>query len=170
MSLNDVLAVGFITILGVALFAFIVRPLREGLPVEETVERIVNTLTGLYFYRDTLEQALRDLTLDRQIGKISDEDYRRFQEQLAQEATATRHHIEALQAQEGDVREVLEGHVRALREGVTIASVGFPEPNEESAPRFCTQCGKPLHPTDRFCSQCGAAVPALWYDPVHRAG
>ena len=172
MSLPEVWTIGLIAGTGIVLFFYIVQPLRETRSPEELASSPVETLAELYAQHDALYQAIKELDVDHQVGKVCPEDYTCLRERLQQEAASILRRIDELQAQETSIRERLEATVRKLREEAVASHdgpslAGFPLPR---APRFCTQCGAQLRSGDRFCSQCGAAVLMLWHDPAHRAG
>ena len=121
--------------------------------------------------------ALKEIEFDREIGKLSDEDYRFLKEKYTAEA------LEALRAEEGarapdDVEALIAHRVRALRSAAASAPPGAPgcptcgpRPEEDAvfcstcggrlpAPGACARCGTPLAADSRFCEGCGNRVAA----------
>ncbi len=94
--------------------------------------------------------ALKEIEFDREIGKLSDEDYRFLKEKYTAEA------IEALRVEEGakapdDVEALIAHRVRALRSAAATAPPGAP---------VCATCGPRPEPDATFCSSCGGRLPA----------
>jgi len=128
------------------------------------------TLNELLARRDAAFQALRDLTFDHQVGKVSDEDFVVFEANLKQTAADA---LRALDEWEAKVDQDLALETEV---GAGTASPEFNCPNCGSpvapgdkfcatcgaslAPRTCPHCGRPYQPGDRFCAGCGQPLPA----------
>ena len=109
------------------------------------------TLEELVAQRDALFQALRDLTFDHQVGKVTDEDFVMFEANLKQGAADT---LRALDEWESgldrDLEQVLEAEIASRRTATRGPSGG----------RICPACGARASIEDKFCAVCGAALPA----------
>jgi len=82
--------------------------------------------------------ALKDIELDYQMGKLSEEDYIELREKYRLEALALLDQIE-----KGDeIEELLEREVKALRR----------------ERKLCPACGTEKSPASRFCRTCGAPL------------
>lgn len=148
----------------------LLRPPPEAEPVFEPLEQ-EETPRGVALL------ALKEIEFDREIGKLSDEDYRFLKEKYTAEA------LEALRAEEGarapdDVEALIAHRVRALRSAAASAPPGAPgcptcgpRPEEDAvfcstcgerlpAPGSCARCGTPLAADSRFCEGCGSRVAA----------
>lgn len=115
--------------------------------------------------------ALKELDFDREMGKLSDDDYASLR------ATYTSEALAALRDEAGeagpppaDAAEALIAARARRREGAaTCPRCG---PRAEADARFCSECGGALHaaacrgcgaglrPDGRFCDRCGTAAAA----------
>ena len=87
--------------------------------------------------RESLVVAIRDLDHDYETGKVAEEDWRVFREELRARAMAL----------------LREEHDAAARERPPLARA-------PSAAAACAACGTGSRPGDRYCSQCGAPLAA----------
>lgn len=149
----EVLVVVFLSLLALTLLTYILQPLQAADAEEGADEKVIDELEELYARRDALYQAIKDLEMDYQAGKLSEEDYRLFRQRLRRDAAEVLRAIDARIAREKEVRERLEALVKTMREQSQAAAE-----DEAAAPRYCGQCGHRVNPGDRFCSQCGAAL------------
>ncbi len=94
-------------------------------------------------------QALRDLEFDREMRKLSDQDWAELKQQL--EARALR----AMAALEKLDKEAAMRGAPARKRPARIADAGI---GAAPAGRFCPACGKPLAEKANFCGECGAPV------------
>ncbi len=166
----EILIIAFGILVAAGLFVFILQPIWEGAAIigEEEIPLPVDDLDELYAKRDAIYEAIKELELDYQVGKLSEEDYKRFSARLKREAAEILRRIDEFPKRQAQIRARLEARIQALKQGLSGApapvavSPASPVPSVASshveAPKFCTQCGAPLRPTDRFCSQCGAPV------------
>lgn len=90
--------------------------------------------------------ALRDLEFDHDLGVVSDEDYARLRPQMMAQAASALETGQKVKAEK--VSADIEAAVRARRQ----------QSQERHAPRFCSQCGRPLDRGDRFCAGCGSSL------------
>ncbi len=109
--------------------------------------------------RAQLEQQLRlleEIELDREMGKISPEEFAAERPAMVARAAALMRQADEMQASGamGEEYQELEAEIEAevaRRRG----RASFP-----AAPH-CTQCGSPVQRGDHFCGCCGAPVPSL---------
>lgn len=116
-------------------------------------------LDNLLANRDSAFQALRELSFDHRVGKITDEDFIAFEAYLKRNAAET---LRALDEWEGEADDHLDQIMeRAIQERAHALksdhNVGLDGPDG----RICPKCGKLASAADRFCGGCGAALPAL---------
>lgn len=127
-------------------YPLIARPRKA----EPAISPAQEELAELMARRDAAFQALRDLAFDRQVGKVTAEDFAVFEANLKQVAAEA---LAALDAWESAADQALDAVLEraiAARRG-TLAASG----------RFCPACGRPAAADDRFCAWCGTALPAF---------
>ena len=122
-------------------------------------------LETLLSQRDAAYDALRDLDLDFQTGKLSETDYNALREKYKSRAAIILQQIDAAQRQQSETLEKEIAEMRAAKHAQAIATE--PEPDDlekEIAKRrgkhlasnnACQNCGAPLKPQDQFCAKCG---------------
>jgi hypothetical protein len=144
-------------------------------------------LEELVAQRDAAVQALRELSFDRQVGKITDADFGVFETNLKLAAAGA---FRALDQWEADADRRLGpgfsqelavrtrgiqgvaagpqcGHAATPGDrfcaacGATLVLPVAPAP--VSAPTRCPSCGQAAAPGDRFCAGCGKPLP----EPAH---
>lgn len=116
--------------------------------------------SALLAEHDRLLSALQDLEFDRQLGKVTEEDYPARRMTLVQAAAQVLRDLDGLglkptaaapaqpKAQAADGSDAdLEALIAARR-----------RVKQEKTGGFCPKCGKPVLKTDRFCSHCGASL------------
>ncbi len=121
-----------------------------------------STLDDLLAQRDGVYATLRDLELDRQLGKLDEADYGAIHEKYMVQAAAILRELDALQG-EGSTAEAsaeIERQVSALRKTHATAARGQTAAKHKDArARECPNCGKPYLRGDKFCARCGHALP-----------
>ncbi len=134
-------------VVGVALFV--------AAPLFETARRAREGGTDLQ--RNRLEheralavQGLRELEFDREMRKLSDEDWAELKQNLEARALRAMAALEKLD-KESAARGAPAGRKRVARIGDS-ATAGA------QAVRFCPACGKPVAGEVNFCGECGAAL------------
>ena len=89
--------------------------------------------------------AIVELELDREIGKVPEEDFQRLFAQLEAEALAVIGELDQLNgAGSSELESRIEAEVAALR--------------QTAAKPSCPGCGALRREGDRFCPQCGVAL------------
>lgn len=161
----EALVIVFAALVAAGTFLFVLQPvLTHSVQVSDD-EETVETLEELYAQRDALYRSIKELEFDYRVGKLTDEDYKRFVTELKRQAADVLRRIDEVKAAQTSVRERLEERIRALRQGTAatmptapaVATVSV-EDGEAQGPRFCPQCGAPVRPGDKFCSQCGTRL------------
>ncbi len=149
-------------------------------PAEETLEELLAQ-------REAAFQALRELSFDHRVGKITDEDFVAFEANLKLHAADTLRALDRWEAQaDAGLDDALEQAVRARRSALRGGSIACPACGQSVAAgdRFCPACGadlrgvqeapppaaaaslicprcdRPAEPGDRFCAGCGGALTA----------
>lgn len=133
-------------------------------------------LTELLSRKDGLMIAIKDLEFDYQVGKLSEEDYQRFDTRLRQQAISYMQQIDKLAPQTNQLDDSLEAEIARQRKAraaavpangkaqpvKTVAPVATPATVAVAMPvggevvaRFCTNCGQPLASGHKFCANCG---------------
>jgi hypothetical protein len=127
-----VIWVAIVALLALAALAYVAAPLRRGprraFPhrsgeVARIGERKAAALT-----------AILDLEEERDVGKLSEQDFRLLRDQYEKEALAALRELDALQSSElGD--EALEAEIAAARARMVCPSCGRPNPSGGRCPR-----------------------------------
>lgn len=170
----------------VAALAFVVWPLLKPGPAPVLVED--DRLAELLGRKDAVLKAIKDLEFDYEVGKLTEEDFRIYDQRLRRQAVALLKQIEevapmsaglddALEAQIAQRRRVLEP--ASLPAAKTVIAVAAASPAVAKAPvgiavaaepgingtavgsngaKFCTNCGNRLEPNHKFCANCGTPV------------
>jgi ribosomal protein L32 len=105
--------------------------------------------------------ALKEIEFDREMDKLSEDDYRYLKGKYTAEA------LEALREDEGarapdDVEALIAHRVRTLRSAAATAPPGAPVcpscgPRPEADALYCSTCGGAL-PAPAVCARCGTAL------------
>jgi hypothetical protein len=143
----------------------------------------VEELDELQARRDAAYQALRELSFDRRMGKISEEDFAFFETGLKNHAAGTLRALDAWEeGSDGVLRTTgaaarIESRRVALAGGVTCPACGnrsisgdrfcgacgadlsLAPPAQDLDSAACPACGRARGPGDRFCATCGIAFP-----------
>ena len=128
---------GVAAVLGALLLWMVLGPLlRKAAPADRPLEPEDPAETS----RGVALAALRELELDREMGKLSASDYESLKASYTAEAVA------ALRADAvPDIESLVSARVRAL---------------SEPPPAFCSACGSRAEPDGLFCSNCGVRLAA----------
>ncbi len=104
----------------------------------------------LFERKEQLLGAIVELELDREIGKVPEEDFERLFAQLQTEALATIAELDQLNgAGSSELERRIEAEIAALRQPASTI-----DPS-------CTRCSAPRRDGDLFCPQCGTAFAGL---------
>jgi hypothetical protein len=134
-------------VLGVALF--VAAPLFESIRGRPGARADLER-NRLEHERALAVAGLRELEFDREMHKLSDQDWGELKQQLEGRALRA---MAALEKLDKDAAPARAQAVRRLpARGADAASGSAP------AARFCPACGKPLSGQVNFCGECGAAL------------
>jgi rubrerythrin len=154
-------------LLSLIALAYVIAPLVKPGPAVIVVED--ERLTELIGRKDALLTAIKELDFDYQVGKLSEEDYRRFDERLRRQAIGLLQQIEKAAPESADLDQMLEAEIarrrktrdRTIPMAQEQASLRQPAAiAKEGKVRFCTNCGQPLGSHHKFCANCGAPASA----------
>ncbi len=146
-------------LLAAAAFLALAYPIlrRTATPAEDTAMESSNALgiqpnqeqlDELLAQRESAVQALRELSFDQQVGKISDEDFGIFETNLKLAAAGT---FRALDEWEADADRRL-GPALTRDYAIRLESL-------KQGPA-CPACGRRAGAHDQFCAFCGATLPS----------
>ncbi|MGB3549165.1 MAG: c-type cytochrome biogenesis protein CcmI [Candidatus Binatus sp.] len=121
-------------------------------------------------------QGLRELEFDREMGKLSDEDYESMHKALEDRALTAMAAVENFHLQTAKAanrkkfssaplaQAPRRSGSSARRTGGAATPVAHAQQPPQSQPspshtnRFCSQCGAPAAADSKFCAQCGLAI------------
>jgi len=121
-------------------------------------------LTDLLARKDGALRAIKDLEFDHQVGKISGEDYERFNQRLSRQAIVLIQQLEKIAPESSALDTQIEAEIAQRRKALSPAATQRSATNGSStngstnATRFCTECGAQLEANHKFCANCGAPV------------
>lgn len=124
---------------------------------QQTAALNVSTLDNLLTRRDGIYATLRDLELDRQLGKLDEADYNALRDKYMMQASDVLQQLDTLQGKgtAAEANAALEQQVSARRK--TKARKNARTATQAPA-GFCRNCGQPYETGDKFCSKCGRAL------------
>ena len=105
--------------------------------------------------------SLRELELEYQMGKLSEEDYSELRDQYRRRAIAL---LKATDSEEGNIDSAIEAEVRRLRQA--LAGNGR-DPRKLAL--VCLYCDQSVGPNDKFCPSCGRPLVATKTPQVLKA-
>lgn len=155
-------------LLSLAALAYVVLPLLSKQPPLLPVED--DRLTDLLARKDSAVRALKELEFDHQVGKISEEDYQRFNQRLSRQAITLIQQLEKIKPESVELDERLETEIAQRRQAHQSAkpqkvtsgvAISAPLATASAATRFCTECGAKVDTTFKFCANCGAPLKAV---------
>ena len=140
----------------VAVTAYVARPLSEGTPSGVRIRDAGGARRArLSHQRDAIYALIRELDVDHQTGKITEQDYRSLRERYVTEGVSVLKQLDALPATDG--RSALDNEIEEQ-----VLTMRRRQPTDRASRRtvveHCTQCGHPADPEDRFCARCGASL------------
>ncbi len=143
----------------VAALAIVAYPIiAKSRAAQPTTTAAGEELAELLARRDATFQALRDLNFDRQVGKVTAEDFVIFEAHLKAAAAAALAALDAWEAAADRKLDVMLERAIAARRAALADG------------RICSACGRPAAAEDKFCAGCGAALPAVESKPALAAG
>ncbi len=130
-----------LVILGVTI-AFVAKPYWQRRTAAE-IEGSNGRLADLMERRDHLLAAIKEIEFDREMGKITIEDFNEINARYRAEAVAVLRRIDALRGK-GRAYKKLEAELQRMR-----------TQHKKIGEKFCSECGKSVSASDRFCCNCG---------------
>ena len=114
-------------------------------------------LSTLQAERDRIIDSLREIDMDRSMGKLLAADYQAQRGALAAKGAVVLRQIDELGGltplpRSGELSG-LEAELEAA-----VAKLRKPEAAPEGSQRFCTNCGVEVIPGDRYCANCGEPI------------
>lgn len=97
--------------------------------------------------RDVALETLKDIQLDHEMGKLSDQDYQSLNSQYRSQVLQLLKEIKSYQA--GKWKKVLKPGKVTDRSGEEVSP---------AQAKYCSYCGVELPPWGKFCHQCGHEV------------
>ena len=145
---------------------FVARPLLDG--QSDMVSEEEQNLSSLMAERERILDALSELDLDHEMGKVPEEVYPQQRDQLARAGVEILRKIDAFQANgidpnSGDAVEALitdrkQAVVAVAESDDPLEAMIASRRSQRVAPaagKFCPQCGQGIQAGDKFCSHCG---------------
>ncbi len=158
------LTISLAFLLSLAALFYVVSPLLRA-QGERWIDEENDHLVELLGRKDDILVAIKELEFDHHMGKISAEDYQRFDQRLRRQAIGYMQQIEKLAPHTASVDDALEAEIARYRRMIpskpndNLAVPAMPVADGvASSQHFCTQCGRPLIPGNKFCGHCGAPV------------
>ena len=134
----------------IGFFVLVARPILSR-RLQPAAQAAAHAYLELQHQKELVYAAIKELELDRAVGKIDAGDYEAQRGLLEDSAVDLLHRLE--QGERVDelatVEEQVESDVATLVRTRGSADTG------ESAARFCTGCGAPRAADHRFCPRCG---------------
>ena len=113
-------------------------------------------LAELSVRRDTAYAALKELDLDREMGKLSPGDYQVLRDEYRAQAVAILQELDDRQA-EARVQDTEERTLEREIEQEVDREIAARR-RRRRVPARCPGCGAASEPADRFCRRCGIAL------------
>lgn len=145
---------------------FVVRPLLDG--GSGMVSEEEKNLSSLFAERERILDALSELDFDHEMGKVPEETYQAQRKLLAEAGVDVLRKIDASQTNgstktsgdpiEAVVAERKQANAAETDENDPLEAMIASRRSQQTAPaagKFCSQCGRGIHPGDKFCSHCG---------------
>ncbi len=142
----------FSFIIGACLF-YIAQPYfksQEGRSFGKKMSRGQILLADLETQRDTILASIKDLELDREMGKVSDDDYSQMNALFRHDAVGVLQQIDAMNGSSSGKaakRKAVETELKSLQDS-----------KKSQAKLTCHQCGNTVAIDDLFCNHCGTEV------------
>jgi RNA polymerase subunit RPABC4/transcription elongation factor Spt4 len=150
-------------LLSIAALLAVAYPILKGHTSEAVVTSDQETLEELLAQRDAAFQALRELSFDHQVGKITDEDFVTFEANLKQVAAGRLRNLDEWEAMtDRELGPTLEREIAARMEALRSPGSSSRSPDGilgEGGGRACPACGRLALAEDKFCAACGTALP-----------
>ena len=137
----------------IGFFVLVARPILSR-RLQPAAQAAAHAYLELQHQKELVYAAIKELELDRAVGKIAKDDYEAQHGQLEDSAVDLLHRLE--QGEDVDDRASLATIVEQVESDVAalVRSQGTIDTGE-STDRFCTGCGAPRAADHRFCPRCG---------------
>lgn len=153
-----------------AALVYVIAPLRK--PATPLPSEDDDHLADLLARKETVLLAIKETEFDYHTGKLSEEDYQRYEHRLRRQAIGLIQQIEKIAPESDSLNTQLEQEIARMRKVRTNGAAPQPthappasaaspatSPAPAAAPvRFCHECGAAVSEGDKFCSQCGTLV------------
>jgi hypothetical protein len=163
------LTIAIALLLSLAALAFVLWPLFSAKVKPYHTEN--DELSELLVRKGGIMAAIKDLEFDHQVGKVSEEDYQRFDARLRRQAIIYMQQIEKIAPQATGLEDALEAEIARQRRIANGKAADVPARVETtkvvgaapaaSSSRFCTTCGEPRLSGHKFCANCGTPVASV---------
>ena len=158
--------------------AYVVWPIVRSGPAPVVVEE--NRLAEMMARKDAVLASIKDLEFDYRVGKMSEEDFQRFDQRLRRQAIGLIQQIEKLAPESASAEDRIEAEIARLRKTRDRTPVAVAEPAPAGVPAAGvtkqvaatpavsqrTVAAPVTHseePPQRFCTNCGKPV-----EPGHK--
>jgi hypothetical protein len=173
------LSIGLATMISMVALAYVLWPILRRAPAPVLIGD--DRLTELLARKDAVLASIKELEFDYYVGKVSKEDFERFNKRLRHQAIVLLQQIEKVAPEIAGLNDRMEREVVRLRktkdrrsesstDGIVPASTKpfkpVVRPNQETmstkgSARSCTNCGNPLDSAYKFCGHCGLPIAAV---------
>ena len=158
------IALLFVAVVAVIAIAYVVMPLFQ--PSKPLRAEEDDQLATLVQRKDETLRSIKEVEFDYHTGKLSQEDYERYDQRLRRQAVGLIRQIDVRSPDLTQLDESLESAIASRRQVAdpVVANGISPTPVETSSPvftgeaLFCHNCGAKAHPGDKFCAKCGTAL------------
>lgn len=161
------ITVSIALVLSLAALIFVIWPFLANKVAPYHVED--DELNELVVRKDGVMSAIKDLEFDHRVGKITDEDFQRFDARLRRQAVAYMQQIEKLspemagmdasiEAEINRYRRTTNGHAKPAPTTEPVVSTAVAMDLSAGKALYCTTCGEKLSPNHKFCANCGTPV------------
>lgn len=143
--------VAVILMLAIAVFVVAYPLLQRSTASSQSADALSDEgLDELLVQRDATYVALKELDLDREMGKLSPADYQALRDRYRARAVAILQELDSRQAEAQGAED------RALEQEIERKIV--PQQRRRRDLTSCPECGLAFEPGDRFCRRCGTKL------------
>ncbi len=136
-----------------AFFYLVARPIVSRRP-RPAAHAAAHAYLELQHQKELVYAAIKELELDRAVGKIADEDYTEQRRLLEDDAVTLLHKLESRDDRD---RAAIE---RQIDQDVALLADREPADTENADSESCRGCGARRSADHRFCPQCGTEFSA----------
>lgn len=147
-------------VIAAAALIYVIAPLRK--PATPLPSEDDDHLADLMARKENVIVAIKETEFDYHTGKLSEEDYQRYDQRLRRQAVGLIQQIEKIAPDTDALNTQLEAEIARMRKvrtngtgAKTATTVVVPAVDKA---RFCHECGATIVESDKFCSQCGTPV------------